>query len=161
MSIEETYDVINRFNKSLSKSLLKPRPKHPEDLDSVQIESVILDSRFPRKRVHYDNKEVSIEDKDKATYSNQALNLIQINVNEDNVNIRDTVMWDSGDTAGELTLQFADGMVRDFLEEKRIEFTTEKINSKKRKFSKCLNLARFRSCKQNPRSNKQASRDFK
>ncbi len=54
--------------------------------------------------------------------------MIHVNVSQENVLIKDLILWDSQDTDLQHTLQFAQGMTRDFLEERGIQLSLENIN---------------------------------
>jgi len=121
MSIEELYDVINRYNKSMYKSLYKGRSHAHKDTYLSNLEAVVLDNSYPRKKMHLE-KEPEKEDK--------ALDFVHINVVDEHVYIKETVLWDSEDTEPDLALQFANGLMNDFMEEKRLKLPAEKIDGK-------------------------------
>lgn len=128
MSIEELYDVINRYTRSMYKSLYKGRSSHAhKDIYLANLEAVVLDNSYPKKKIHVE-KEPEREDK--------ALDFVHINVVDEHVYIKETILWDSEDKEPELALQFANGLVNDLIEEKRLKLSPEKIDELVRKIQR-------------------------
>jgi len=126
MSVEEMFDVINRYTKSMYKSLNKSKNQNQWNLSSHLFEAVVIDKSFPKKQV-LQERELNIDDQG---LGEQALDLIQINVSHENVHIKDVVFWDSQEINPDLTLQFAECMTHDFLEEKAIKLPSDKVSGK-------------------------------
>lgn len=124
MSVEEMFDVLNRYTKSVYKSLNKLNQQTNANFNYKPFEAVLLDNSFSRRKVA-SQKVTKNEDKPS---SEGALDMIHVNVSQENVLIKDLILWDSQDTDLQHTLQFAQGMTRDFWEERGIQLSLENIN---------------------------------
>ncbi len=124
MSVEEMFDVLNRYTKSVYKSLNKLNQQTNANFNYKPFEAVLLDNSFSRRKVA-SQKVTKNEDKPS---SEGALDMIHVNVSQENVLIKDLILWDSQDTDLQHTLQFAQGMTQDFLEERGIQLSLENIN---------------------------------
>lgn len=114
------YDVINRFNKSLRKTLIKSDPRLAEKDDNELIEDVIIDNRFPLKKVRSQEAETS---------SSSYLNLVRVNVHESGIHIKDTLLWNINDSDLMTIQQFAKVMVKDYVEDHRLNPPDEVLKS--------------------------------
>lgn len=115
------YDVINRFNKSVRKALIKSDPHLAEKDDNELIEDVILDNRFPLKK---------IRSQEADTASSSSLNLVRVDVHESGIHIKDTLLWNINDSDLITIQQFAKVMVKDYVEDHRLNPPEEVLKSK-------------------------------
>ena len=126
ISTEDIYDIISRYTKSLYKSLHKNSAQSSQAPKSIQMEAIVMDNTFPKRRLQYEGDSQGEE----QGPSDQNLTLVQINVRDSGIHIKDTVMWDSEDLDSELILQFADGIVKDHLAEKALVLPAQKMDGK-------------------------------
>ena len=112
--------MINRFNKSLRKTLIKSDPRLAEKDDNELIEDVIIDNRFPLKKVRSQEAETS---------SSSYLNLVRVNVHESGIHIKDTLLWNINDSDLMTIQQFAKVMVKDYVEDHRLNPPDEVLKS--------------------------------
>ena len=125
------YQVINQFNKSLSKNLIKNgEAEIPAEASSQLIETVVIDNRFPPQ------KTFSQENHSKQKIS--TLSIIEISASFNSIQIIDSFEWDQNDLHPETLRQFAICLVQEYLEEHHIQATEETKQGCSRTFS--LNL---------------------
>ena len=115
------YDVINSFNKSLRKNLIKAYPENSAIASSQLIEAVVLDNRFPMKKIKTDQGE-------KLTTG--TLNHIQIDVSQNDIHISESLLWDEEDSSPERLEKFAYSLIKDILDEQKANISNEQLRGK-------------------------------
>lgn len=115
------YDVINSFNKSLRKNLIKAYPENSAIASSQLIEAVVLDNRFPMKKIKTDQGE-------KLTTG--ALNNIQIDVSQNDIQISESLLWDEEDNSPERLEKFAYSLIKDILDDQKVNISNAQFLSK-------------------------------
>ena len=121
------YQVINQFNKSLSKNLIKNgEAEIPAEASSQLIETVVIDNRFPPQ------KTFAQENINKQKIS--TISIIEISASYNNIEIIDSFEWDQNDLHPDILLQFASSLVSEYLEEHHVQATEETIQGPSRTF---------------------------
>lgn len=118
--------MINRFNKSLRKTLIKSNPKLAEKDENELLETVLLDNRFPLKKIKTEEAD---------TTPSSTLNLVRIDAHEGTIRIKDTLLWNINDTDMISIDQFAFTMVKDYIEDHQLNPSDEVIKSNRFRIS--------------------------